>query len=132
MVKMSGTIQQTPYSLMQKINASGNMTLPVKPSQYIYTQFDYVRGVPASANQSTISITKIKILDTMVSHMIKTKQQISSQTASLNPQTDIQADAQIQQFQQQIKATETAAKEIPYVAPTSVTPPQGLLFSIEA
>lgn len=129
---MSGTIQQTPYSLMQKINASGNMTLPVKPSQYIYTQFDYVRGVPASANQSTISITKIKILDTMVSHMIKTKQQISSQTASLNPQTDIQADAQIQQFQQQIKATETAAKEIPYVAPTSVTPPQGLLFSIEA
>src|SRR5574344_488777 len=117
MLKMSGTIQQTPYSLMQKINASGNMTLPVKPSQYIYTQFDYVRGVPASANQSTISITKIKILDTMVSHMIKTKQQISSQTASLNPQTDMQADAQIQQFQQQIKATETAAKEIPYVAP---------------
>ncbi len=49
--------------------SSGKIEVPVPSSVSVYAQFKYVRGVPASSNQQSVSLSRAQIIDNMVSYL---------------------------------------------------------------
>ena len=101
----------------------GRMSLPVSPSQVIYSHFKHVSGTPAPEGTSGVNITKLKILDTMIEQLSKMKNHPVSEFGMADEHDDARINALIDQYQKQIK---TASASI-Y---TPLAPITGALFSI--
>ncbi|MDR1930943.1 MAG: hypothetical protein LBQ44_10005 [Treponema sp.] len=118
-------------SIGYAINAShsGRMSLPVSPSNYIYSHFKHVSGVPAPDGSRGVTITKLKILDVLIEQLGQIKKQ--PRTAELDSAPSDEAiDALISQYEGQIKAARAANSVMPYIpAPAA---PSGALFSLVA
>jgi hypothetical protein len=102
----------------------GRMSLPVSPSQVIYSHFKHVSGTPAPEGTSGVNITKLKILDTLIEQLAKMKNQPVAEFGIAGEQDDERINALIDQYQKQIK---TASAGIYTPAPIT-----GMLFSISA
>lgn len=50
-------------------DSSSKIEVPIKSGLSVYAQFKYVRGIPAASGQESISLTKAKIIDNMVSFL---------------------------------------------------------------
>lgn len=50
-------------------DSSSKIEVPVKSGLSVYAQFKYVRGIPAASGQESISLSKAKIIDNMVSYL---------------------------------------------------------------
>ena len=107
-------IGAVPYqsfpSLGYAINASqnGKKSLPVAPGMVIYSNFRHVSGTPAPEGTQGVSISKLKILDTLIEQLSKMKNQ-PAPNLGLDAETDEKRiDALIEQYQKQIKATQAA------------------------
>jgi len=46
--------------------APGKLSLPVKQSQFLYSNLKHITGIPASQQQGGYSLTKLKALDNMI------------------------------------------------------------------
>ncbi|MDR0443519.1 MAG: hypothetical protein LBH44_08950 [Treponema sp.] len=104
--------------------AAGRMSIPVSPSQYIYSHFKHVSGVPAPEGTQGVNISKLKIIDTLIEQLSKMKKQPAMDFGALSENDEKRIDALIKQYQSQIHAAQAAA---PY---TPAAPVTGALFNI--
>jgi hypothetical protein len=102
----------------------GRMSLPVSPSMLIYSHFKHVSGTPAPEGTSGVNISKLKILDTLIEQLSKTKNKPAADFATVNENDENRVNALIEQYQKQIKAAQAS------VYPPAAAPVKGALFNI--
>jgi hypothetical protein len=103
------------------------MSLPVSPSNYIYSHFKHVSGTPAPEGVRGVSITRLKILDVLIEQLSQIKLRGDPQMRPSGPMSDRQIDALIEKYEGQIRQAQAANAVIPYKpAPAA---PMGVLFS---
>jgi hypothetical protein len=108
--------------MMNTVTSAGRTYVPVKPSQFGYSQFEYVAGYPAPKGQEGVSVDKIKILNTLIEQLISMKDKnVQPKIAVQGNISDKQIDALIKQYQQQIQVTTAAAKNLFYKPPMPQT-----------
>ena len=124
---LAGTPAFPNMGLAITASNTGRMSLPVAPSNYIYSQFRHVSGFPAPEGTNGVAISKLKILDVMIEQLSQMKQRPELNTKNLS---DDQIDALINRYESQIKAAQVAHTAMPYAPAPSVQP--GALFSLTA
>jgi hypothetical protein len=109
-------------------SAAGKTSLPVSPSAYIYSHFRHVSGTPAPEGTRGVTITKLKILDTLIEQLnrLKAKPELSLGPESGNPDTEKRIDALITQYENQLRQVQASAP------PYSPGIPRGALVSFTA
>jgi len=125
------SIGSVPYHAFPSIGyaissaSSGRMSLPVAPSEVIYSHFKHVSGTPAPEGISGVNISKLKILNTLIEQLDRMKNQHSS-VGAIDEQDEKRINALIDQYQQQIKTAQSMSIYTP------AAPATGMLFSIAA
>ena len=112
------------YSSSTIAAAAGKMYVPVSKSALLYSHFDHVSGVAAKSGQNGVSISKIRILNSLIERLSAIKNEPKT---SFTDMSDEQADALIKNYQQQIQQ----ALQTPYIL-NGAQPMPGDLFSIQA
>jgi hypothetical protein len=105
---------------------SGKMSLPVAPSQVIYSHFKHVSGVPAPEGTTGVNISRLKILNTLIEQLSNMKGREMASVGAVSESDQRRIDALIDQYQKQMKAAQAA----PVYTPAA--PATGALFSISA
>ena len=105
--------------------AAGKLYVPVSKSALLYSHFDHVSGVAARSGQEGVSISKIRILNSLIDRLSAIKNQPKE---SITDISDDQAQVLIEQYQKQIQQT---VAQRPYVL-AGAQPQAGALFSIDA
>jgi hypothetical protein len=96
---------------------------------YIYSHFRHVSGVPAPEGTRGVTISKLKILDSLIEQLGRLKNQgkISLETGG---ESDEHLDILISQYEQQIRQAQAAGAAMPYsFASTAAT---GAVFNLVA
>jgi len=121
-----GSINHTFPSIgyAMSVAADGRTSLPVSPSQLIYSHFKHVSGTPAPEGTSGVNITKLKILDSMIESLSKMKGQPIADFETADKYDENRINALIDQYQKQMKAAQSVSI---YTPPAPIT---GALFSI--
>ena len=120
-----GNLNAFSYSSMSAGGAGGKLYVPVSKSSLIYSHFDHVSGVAAKQGQQGVSISKIKILNTLIDSLSSMKSQPKELVTEIS---DKQADVLIKNYQKQIRQ---AAQTNPYIM-AGAKPQAGMLFAIDA
>ena len=84
------------YGGMADSGAAGKLYVPVSRSALLYSHFDHVSGVAAGNGQQGVSISKIRILNSLIDRMAAIKNQPKE---SISDISDDQAQALIEQYQ---------------------------------
>lgn len=125
MTSSIGYINAFSYSSnMVSSGASGKLYVPVNRSAILYSNFDHVSGVVAKSGQQGVSISKIRILNTLIDRLSAIKNQPKE---SISDISDDKADALIENYQKQIQQ----AAQNPYIL-NGAQPMAGSLFQIDA
>jgi len=125
-------IGNIPYNAFPSIGyaisaaGDGRMSLPVSPSQVIYSHFKHVSGTPAPEGTAGVNISKLKILNTLIDQLERMKGQSAMEMGMLNEQDENRINAMIDQYQKQIKAAQSVSVYTP------AAPATGALFNIAA
>jgi len=105
--------------------ADGRLSLPVSPGLLIYSHFKHVSGTPAPEGTQGVNISRLKILDTMIEHLSKMKNQSSvADFGNLDGADEKRINALIEQYQKQMKAMQSVGHYAP------AAPATGALFSL--
>jgi hypothetical protein len=110
------------------MSREGKMSLPVSPSNYIYSHFKHVSGTPAPEGTQGVAISRLKILDVLIEQLaqIKKRPEPGLDTGA----SDERIDALIDQYRGQIRQAQAAAVAMPYnPAPSS---PAGAVINLVA
>jgi len=95
---------------------NGKMSMPVRPSAYIYSQFKHVSGVPAQKGVRGVAINKLKILDSLIEQLGSARKRgAGTERAWGEGMTEQRLDALITQYEGQIKAAKAAQSVMPYI-----------------
>ena len=114
------------YSYSGAVGASaGKLYVPVSRSALLYSHFDHVSGVAAGNGQQGVSISKIRILNSLIDRLSAIKNQPKE---SIQDMSDDQAQVLIEQYQKQLQ--QTVAQQS--FALAGAQPLPGALFAIEA
>ena len=114
------------YSFSGAIDsAAGKLYVPVSRSALLYSHFDHVSGVAASNGQQGVSISKIRILNSLIDRMAAIKNQPRQ---SISDISDDQAQVLIEQYQKQLQQT---VSQQPFIL-AGAKPMAGTLFQIDA
>lgn len=111
-------------SALSSSGAAGKLYVPVSKAALLYSHFDHVSGVAASSGQQGVSISKIRILNSLIERLSAIKNQPAQSVSDIS---DKQADVLIEQYQKQIQQTAST----PYIL-AGAQPQAGTLFSIDA
>ena len=103
---------------------SGKRYAPVSRSSLIYSNFDHVSGVAVKTGQQGVSISKIRILNSLIDRLASIKNEPKKSVQDIS---DKQADALIKNYQKQI----SQAMQTPYIVNGAKSLP-GELFQIQA
>jgi hypothetical protein len=108
------------------------MSLPVSPSNYIYSHFKHVSGVPVPDGSRGVAINKLKVLDVLIDQLTKMKQKPASAPFRAGSLPEDRINALIEQYENQIRAVaaQAEASVIPYSAARPV--PTGMVFNLVA
>lgn len=109
MIYSISSVSLFPQAFFQ---GEGKFTLPVSPDVYIYSHFRHVSGTPAAEGEQGISITRLKILDTLIEQLSQLKK--GSPTLSNMALSEKQIDALIDQYTKELKAAQVAHQAFPY------------------
>ena len=104
------------------ILSQGRMSLPVAPADFIYAQFEHVSGTPAPEGVQGVTISRLKILDTLIDQL----QQIKKRPDTFftpNTQND-----QISSLVNQIRQAVAAHQTMPYLPNPSA--PSGAIMNL--
>ena len=112
------------YNSSSMVAAAGKMYVPVSKSALLYSHFDHVSGVAAGNGQNGVSISKLRILNSLIERVSAIKNEPVKAVKDISPE---QADALIKNYQQQIQQ----AMQTPYVL-NGAQPLAGDLFSLLA
>ncbi len=110
------------------ISGSGKASIPVSPSNYIYSHFKHVSGIPAPDGMQGVSISKLKVLDVMIERLSKMKQQPEMNSLQGREMSDKQIDALIETYKNEMKQAQIASKAMPYKPSPDIS--TGMLFNI--
>ncbi len=125
MTSAIGNINAFSYgSSMANSAAMGKLYVPVSKSVLLYSHFDHVSGVAATSGQSGVSITKLRILNSLIEHMSAIKNEKPQTVQNISPE---RADALIKNYQQQL----SKALQTPYIL-SGAQPQAGDLFTLLA
>ena len=113
------------YSNSSIVAAAGKMYVPVSKSALLYSHFDHVSGVAAGNGQNGVSISKLRILNSLIERVSAIKNEPVKQFGE-NISTE-HADQLIQNYQKQLQT----ALQTPYIL-SGAQPMAGDLFSILA
>jgi len=130
---MVNTVSLNAYSYNTHFasnSAANKLFVPVAPAMVIYTQFDHVAGVAATQGQSGISVSKIKILNTLIEQLVSMRHNATIKKAPA-PVSDAEMDTRIKNYQNEIKSLIKQAEYNPYILPAA-TPQSGAIFSLNA
>lgn len=116
-----------PLAYAYSAGTSGRISVPVAPSQLLYSHFKNVNGT-ASAGASAYTLDKLKILDTIIERLRTAKNQPKIERESKGL-TDERIDALIKQYGDQLHNA-MVASPTPYARPVGVVP--GMLVSLAA
>ena len=116
-----------PLAYAYSAGTSGRISVPVAPSQLLYSHFKNVTGT-ASVGASAYALDKLKILDTIIERLrtAKNKPSIDRESKGLS---DERIDALIQQYGEQLHAA-IVASPTAYTKPSGIVP--GMLVSLAA
>lgn len=112
------------YSNSSIVAATGKMYVPVSKSALLYSHFDHVSGVAAGNGQSGVSISKLRILNSLIERVSAIKNEPAKTLKEVSPD---QADALIQNYQKQLQQ----ALQTPYIL-NGAQPQAGDLFTLLA
>ena len=113
------------YGGMANSGAAGKLYVPVSRSALLYSHFDHVSGVAAGNGQQGVSISKIRILNSLIDRISAIKNQPKE---SITDISDDQAQVLIEQYQKQLQ--QTVAQQS--FALAGAKPMAGALFQIDA
>ena len=105
--------------------AAGKLYVPVSRSALLYSHFDHVSGVAAGNGQQGVSISKIRILNSLIDRLSTIKNEPKQSVTDIS---DDQAQALIEQYQKQLQ--QTVAQQS--FALAGAKPMAGALFQIDA
>ena len=117
-----GNINAFSYSSM--VSSAGKLYVPVSRSALLYSHFDHVSGVVAGSGQNGVSISKIRILNSIIERLSSIKNEPKESITDISEE---QADALIKVYQQQMQK----ALQNPYIL-NGAQPMAGDLFSLLA
>ena len=112
------------YSSSTIAAAAGKMYVPVSKSALLYSHFDHVSGVAAGNGQNGVSISKLRILNSLIERVSAIKNEPAKTLKEVSPD---QADALIQNYQKQLQQ----ALQTPYIL-NGAQPQAGDIFSLLA
>ena len=124
---MTSSIGINAYSFSSSAMSSGvagKLYVPVSKAALMYSHFDHVSGVAASSNQNGVSISKIRILNSLIERLSAIKNEPKNSVQDIS---DDQADILIKNYQEQIKT----ATQTQYLV-NGAQPMAGALFQIDA
>lgn len=125
MTSAIGNINAFSYgSSMASSPAMGKLYVPVSKTALLYSHFDHVSGVAARSGQNGVSISKLRILNSLIEHMSAIKNEAPKPVKNISPEG---ADALIKQYQQQLQQ----ALQTPYIL-SGAQPQAGDLFTLLA
>lgn len=118
------------YSYNGVTTGGSKLYVPVQPASVIYSHFEHVSGFAARANQNTVSVSKIQILNSLLSQLVtmKTAPKVDVKPEQMN---DAQIDTMIKDFQGKIQTSIQTAKTTGYGL-AGVAPQTGAIFSLDA
>ena len=125
-----GTMSSNPFpSIGYAISVSqgGRMSVPVSPSSYIYAHFKHVSGVPATEGENGVSISKLKIIDTLIEQISRMKNKPEPLFEVKEQDGENRINTLIDQYQNQIRNIQAANANKPYAPPAPLI---GAVFSI--
>jgi hypothetical protein len=97
------------------VTAGSRNSVPVKPGQFMYSQFKYVAGTPAKGGQQGISVDKLRILNNLIDHLVTMKQKnVEPKAWKTNELSGEQIDTLIKQYQDQIRTATATAENLLY------------------
>ena len=105
--------------------AAGKLYVPVSRSALPYSHFDHVSGIVAGNGQQGVSISKIRILNSLIDRLSAIKNQPKE---SIQDMSDDQTQVLIEQYQKQLQ--QTVAQQS--FALAGAQPMPGALFAIDA
>lgn len=120
-----GNLNAYSYGNYSSSGYGGKLYVPVNKSSLLYSHFDHVSGVAAKSGQQGVSISKIKILNTLIDSLSSMKNQPKELVTEISNE---QADVLIKNYQEQIRQ---AATQTPYIL-AGAKPQAGMLFAIDA
>lgn len=108
---------------------SNKLYVPVKPRNLIYSHFDHVSGVAAKPGQGGVSISKIQILNSLLTQLIsmKGKPKLDVETEQMDNK---EIDALIKTTQGQIQTSVQMAQATGYGL-AGAAPQSGAIFSLD-
>ena len=105
---------------------NGKASMPVSPSLVIYSQFKHIAGTPAPEGTQGVTISKLKILNTMIEQLERLKGQDSVSHDQIDENDEKRINALIEQYHAQIKTAQNTSIYAP------AAPETGALFNIAA
>ncbi len=112
------------YSNSSIVAAAGKMYVPVSKSALLYSHFDHVSGVAAGNGQNGVSISKLRILNSLIERVSAIKNEPAKPVKDISPD---QVEALIQNYQKQLQQ----ALQTPYIL-NGAQPLAGDIFSLLA
>jgi parvulin-like peptidyl-prolyl isomerase len=91
---------------------------------YIYSHFRHVSGVPAPEGAQGVSISKLKILDALIERLSQIKKQSNTNPVQGQNISDERIDALIDQYEQQIRASQGSSYQAGAAGTTASYMPQ--------
>ena len=129
------SIGSIPYHVFPSIGAAfsasqgARVSLPVNPSSYLYSHFRHVAGVPAQDGAPGISVSQLKILDSLIGEIVRLNEQPKPDFSIQTEDPENSYQAFVENLQSQVREAQTANASAPYPAPS---PDLGVMFSISA
>ena len=111
------------------INASqgGRASLPVSQSSYIYSHFKHVSGTPAPEGVEGVSISRLKILDTLIEQIARMKRDTEPLYDMQRQDNENSINNLINQYHTQVRNLQAINSNNPYA---SAAPILGAVFNI--
>lgn len=113
------------FSYAAPMSGANKLYVPVSKSALLYSHFDHVSGVAAGSGENGVSISKIRILNSMIERLSAIKNEPKELITDIS---DEQADVLIKNYQKQIQQ---AVQQTPYLL-SGAKPLAGEIFAIDA
>lgn len=110
-------------------SVGSKLYVPVSSSSLLYSHFDHVQGFAARNGQNGVSISKLRILNTLIDHLSSIKS--GSTKPNLKSTSPEEIDNLIKNYQTEISQAVKAAETTPYILAGN-KPEAGVLFSVNA
>jgi len=110
---------------------NGKMTLPVDSSSLVYSHLKHISGVAAPEGTQGVSISKLNLLDVLISRLNDTgKNAFSPNQASFNAAhfKGQYSDALIESYTNQIRQAQASSNAMPYIPSPNAS--SGAVFNI--